>query len=279
MNRDQLYLYFLENLTEKVGEREAKSMTQIYFDDIPELQPHNTSNFLDANTLQRCRSDLAKLLDGYPLQYITGIADFYGYKFKVNPDVLIPRPESEELVHWIYSDFKKKGHVSILDIGTGSGCIAITLDLELKDASVDGVDISIEALDLAKINRDNLGSVANLFLCDILSNEDTKRLESYDAIVSNPPYVIPSEISRQGKLHDPSIALFVHGDDPVLFYKVIIDLGIKLDVDYIYFEISEFRKMELEKLLDAYEIINFEFRKDMQGKWRMLKITLFSTTT
>jgi len=220
-------------------------------------------------------SALTKLKQHKPWQYITGQTEFYGLKFKVNPAILIPRPETEELVDWIISDLKNVSSPRILDIGTGSGVIAISLAANLPDASVTAIDISEAALQTAEVNA-GLHRVAVRFKqINILNQTDCE--EAYDIIVSNPPYVRENEkkmMQANVLQYEPETALFVPDKKPLLFYEKIISLAINNRTSVVYFEINEFLKLELENLLKNFEIANYEFKKDMFDKWRFVKLML-----
>ena len=220
-------------------------------------------------------SALSELKQHKPWQYITGQTAFYGLKFKVNPATLIPRPETEELVDWIINDYKDVPSLRILDVGTGSGAIAISLAANLPDASVTAIDISEVALQTAQANA-RLHQVAVKFKqINVLNQINCE--EVYDIIVSNPPYVRDSEKSlMQNNVlqYEPSTALFVSDDNPLLFYEKIVRLALQNRSSYVYFEINEFLKSELENLLKDFEIATYEFKKDMFDKWRFLKLLL-----
>ena len=220
-------------------------------------------------------SALTKLKQHKPWQYITGQTEFYGLKFKVNPAILIPRPETEELVDWIISDLKNVSSLRILDIGTGSGVIAISLAANLPDASVTAIDISEAALQTAEVNA-GLHRVAVRFKqINILNQTDCE--EAYDIIVSNPPYVRENEkkmMQANVLQYEPETALFVPDHNPLIFYEKIISLAINNRTSVVYFEINEFLKLELENLLKNFEIANYEFKKDMFDKWRFVKLML-----
>ena len=214
-----------------------------------------------------------RILNGEPVQYITGGAEFYGHTHIVNSCVLIPRPETEELVHWIISDQKSFDGHKYLDIGTGSGCIINSLALNLKGVFY-GVDVSKKALDVAKLNSEVLESEVEFNLKDILNLKENDL--NYDVIVSNPPYIPIKDISEMNRNvldYEPEIALFVSNDDPLIFYKAIIRYGLKnLNKEgVLYFEIHESYKRELKVIVEDLDC-SFEFRNDMQGKARMLKI-------
>lgn len=224
---------------------------------------------------------LDRLVFGEPVQYIAGHAWFFGYKFKVNQSVLIPRPETEELVDWILKDFKTgdKSHLRILDIGTGSGCIALTLKKELGDqCTVVGIDISKKALEVATENALGLDVQMEWIEIDFLTS-DGEISEPFNIIVSNPPYVGKNYISQQMVdllTYEPEEALYPNHDDIDIFYRKISEWGGKLLVPngVCYLEINEFRRESIETLFRANIWKNIEIKEDLQGLPRMLKATL-----
>ena len=215
-----------------------------------------------------------------PVQYILGETEFFGYPFLVNKQVLIPRPETEELVSWIIEDVDKK-ETTILDIGTGSGCIAISLAKKLNNAVVSAIDISNKAIEVAKknalINNVNL----EFSRVDVLNFEDKLVLQDkwkskFDIIVSNPPYVRMQEkklMQLNVVDHEPDIALFVEDDDPLLFYRKISQLSKQYlrQNGTLYLEINEYLGLEMEKMLNKAGFKNVVLKKDMFGKNRMIK--------
>ena len=219
-----------------------------------------------------------------PIQYITGETEFFGLIFKVNEHTLIPRPETEELVDWVISqqnsnlNFDKE--ISILDIGTGSGCIAISLAKNLINSKVHALDISEGALKMARKNALENNVSVDFFQKDILdatsfSNSDESE-KQYDIIVSNPPYIreLEKELMKANVLnYEPATALFVQNEDALLFYREISKFSKKhLKNDGIlYFEINENFKGELVELLRAEGFRKVEVRQDIYGKDRMLK--------
>ena len=218
-----------------------------------------------------------RLIQNEPIQYIIGSTEFFGLNFNVDKNVLIPRPETEELVKWILKDLEKNEQekmVSILDIGTGSGCIAIALAKKLLLANVDALDNSEEALKMAKINANKNAVEVNFFKEDIL--EISSFQKSYDIIVSNPPYVTLADkenMSANVVDHEPDQALFVPESDPLIYYKQIMQLGgsnLKAKGS-IYFEINEYLSNDLMKLEETQFFSNIELRKDLFGKDRMIK--------
>ncbi len=212
-----------------------------------------------------------------PLQYILGVAYFMDLVIKVNENVLIPRPETEELVEWILSEYQIFPDVSlkILDIGTGSGCIAIALAKKLPNAKVYALDVSEQALEIARENA-KLNEVDIAFIeQDILDSQLELKLE-FDIIVSNPPYVREMEkeqIQNNVKKYEPHLALFVQDEDPLLFYKAITEFGTThlSKQGSLYFEINQYLGKPTQALLEAHNFLEIELRKDMYGNDRILK--------
>lgn len=214
-----------------------------------------------------------------PVQYILGETEFYGLNFKVNDNVLIPRPETEELVDWIIKDNAANPAISILDIGTGSGCIAISLAKNLKNSSVAAIDVSEGALRLARENA-ALNEVEVQFLKkDILNTDRLSDFGKYKVIVSNPPYVLESEKAQMQPnvlQYEPEIALFVQDNDPLLFYRSILNFSKSClsDNGQVYFEINEGKGDELVSLCKETGFSKCELRKDLRGKYRMLRCSI-----
>ena len=219
---------------------------------------------------------LKRLLLHEPVQYVLNEAWFCGLKFYVNKNVLIPRPETEELVEWIISDCKFPiDKLSILDIGSGSGCIPIALKRRLSKATVWSCDVSNKALEVAKRNAATLGVDVNFIELDFLNTEQRDTLPSFDIIVSNPPY-IPLTDKKEMPLnvlnHEPGTALFVPDNDALVFYKAISGFGKKHLNKHgiIYTEINE---SLAEETASIFQVNGYrtELKKDMQGKERMTK--------
>lgn len=226
--------------------------------------------------------DAAKALKtGKPIQYILGVADFYNLKFKVTPATLIPRPETEELVDMILKQSPithNSSLITILDIGTGSGCIPITLKKNLPQAKVSAIDISEEALEVANYNAKKNGVEIEFIKLDILSQESSSLIShNLSLIISNPPYVLKSEaaqMTEQVLQHEPHLALFVEDNDPIIFYKRIIDFCKEhlLAQGYLYFELNPLYAIEVKNYADDSKLFNFaELITDMSGKQRFLK--------
>ena len=216
---------------------------------------------------------LARLKSYEPLQYIIGETWFCGYRFKVTPAVLIPRPETAELIDWIVTDNKRDG-AHILDIGTGSGCIPVSLALMMDSPVVSAWDISEEALSVASENaRINKADVA-FSRVDVLGT-DIPNIK-VDILVSNPPYITESEkkdMERNVLEWEPNLALFVPDDDPLRFYRRIAELGLDIlnDGGLIYFEINRAYGSETIEMLASMGYKNIELRKDLSGNDRMIK--------
>ncbi len=210
-----------------------------------------------------------------PIQYIQGYSDFCGLRFKVTPATLIPRPETSELVEWIASDYSGK-IVNILDIGTGSGCIAISLAHKLPESNVTAWDISTAALAVAAENSCNNGTEVTFERVDILSYEP--KSAQFDIIVSNPPYIKENEKSA---MHsnvldwEPHTALFVPDSDPLLFYRTIAEKGLQMLAPNgtLYFEINRAHGAETMKMLANFGYTDIELRKDFADNDRMIKAT------
>lgn len=222
---------------------------------------------------------LPRLIDHEPLQYVLQEAWFGGMKFYVDQNVLIPRPETEELADWIISDCKFPiRQLTLLDIGCGSGCISIFLKRKLRKADVWACDVSEAALNIAKQNADALGADIHFLQVNFLKESERNKLAAFDIIVSNPPYVPENDkLQMQPNVlrYEPPIALFVPDDDALIFYKAIADFGRqKLNPNgAIYAEIHE----ELgTSVLELFRSKNYKatLKKDMQGKDRMIKAVL-----
>lgn len=217
---------------------------------------------------------LAALAQEKPIQYIFGRAHFYGYVFNVNENTLIPRPETEELVEWIIKSVDASKPIRILDIGTGSGCIGITLAKELPLATVTLMDVSTKALEMAQQNAIANNAVVKTILQDVLVVDQLK--EQYDIIVSNPPYVRhleKVEIKKNVLAYEPHLALFVADDDALLFYRKIAQLAnVNLQVGgMLFYEINQYLGQETVALFESCSFEQIELRKDMMQNDRMIK--------
>lgn len=214
-----------------------------------------------------------RLMEGEPVQYVLGRAEFSGRWFNVRPGVLIPRPETEELCAWITADSKASGNPKVLDIGTGSGCIAITLQLDMPESKVTAWDISADALDAARENAQQLGANVNFVKQDALN---AKPEGEWDVIVSNPPYICEKEkkdMAVNVLEHEPHTALFVPDADPLLFYRAITRLAVQTlsKSGRLYFEINPIYADDTCRMMRAEGMTTVELRSDMFGKQRMAK--------
>ena len=214
---------------------------------------------------------MIRLLNEEPIQYILNTTSFYGLDFICTPSALIPRPETEELVDWILKSEKNK--ISILDIGTGTGCIPISLAKNNTDYTVSAIDISDAALELAKDNTQKNEVDISFISADIFSYISEKK---YDLIVSNPPYVRNLEkIKIQNNVlnFEPPLALFVDDDDPLVFYRAILEFAKSnlSEKGSVYFEINENLFNEMESLLASYRFSEIELKKDVFGKYRFIR--------
>ena len=293
-------------LTPLYGTGETRSIIRYVFEDFFNVKAHNPSqeeifkNFLlqDYFTLKK------RLLAGEPVQYVVGFAWFYGLKLKVNNSVLIPRPETEELVEWILQSMDKGQwimdngqkamdnttthnsklitHNSILDIGTGSGCIPVTLKVKNPNLEITAVDISESALITASRNAYRHNALIDFKRIDILNEKDWVQLSDFQVIVSNPPYIPHFEktVMHDNVLkHEPHLALFVENENPLIFYEKIADFAQKhlnTEGGYLFFECNEFNASEVVNMLKLKHFKDIELQKDMSGKDRMVRATIIS---
>lgn len=237
------------------------------------LQPSLEFNTPDLDFFQKALLDLKKQI---PIQYIIGKTEFYGLTFNVNNNVLIPRPETEELVNWILKDHQKSASIKILDIGTGSGCIAISLAKNLPNTEVFALDISSEVIKTAKSNAKINNVVVNFIEADVLTL--SKLTDKFDIIVSNPPYVreLEKEQMQANVLaNEPHLALFVKNDNPLLFYDKIANLAKShlTQKGSLYFEINQYLGEKTIDLLKLNGFKNIELKKDIFEVDRMIKAT------
>ncbi len=230
-----------------------------------QINNYKTTLFLDA---------LAQLKNEYPIQYIIGEVEFMDLTFEVNENVLIPRPETEELIKWVLTTEEDSEELSILDIGTGSGCIPIILAHSLAKSSITSFDISEKAIEVAKKNAIKNKVDIKLVVQNILSIDTLDA--SYDIIISNPPYVRESEKAQMKNnvlKYEPNIALFVSDDDPLLFYRHIAQLAIKSlkPSGVLYFEINQHLGLTLCTLLKDLGFKKIKLKKDIYGADRMIR--------
>ncbi|MDZ7877336.1 MAG: peptide chain release factor N(5)-glutamine methyltransferase [Saprospiraceae bacterium] len=269
------------SLTPQCGDREAASISRWLFDDYFGIKAHNPNDELMFTTFLRTDflSIKKRLLNGEPIQYITGFAWFYGLKFKVNPNVLIPRPETEELVEWVLQTVGKRHNVQILDIGTGSGCIPVTLKIKNPSLSVSAVDISEGALITASRNAYRQNADVTFQRLNILNMEDWGNLGNFNIIVSNPPYILTAEkalMERNVLAFEPELALFVEDDNALIFYENIAEFAKKHfytegGTAYLFFECNQYNALEVVQVLQKKGFADVQLRKDMSGNDRMIR--------
>jgi release factor glutamine methyltransferase len=231
---------------------------------------------LPEDTVLQINEILQGLKQFKPVQYMLGKTEFYGITLKVSSDALIPRPETEELVEWIVRDYQGRTGLRILDIGTGTGNIAITLSKNLPGAEVWATDVSPAALKLAKENARNNSCMVHFLFSDILHASSASLPGSFDILVSNPPYIPFSErISLPANVegYEPSLALFVEDDDPILFYRRIASFA-RMKVKQggaVYVEVHEKYGCEVMEMFKREGFPESELRNDINGKPRMVK--------
>lgn len=280
MTTTQFEAAFKNKLKSIYDDREANNITDWVFERVTGLkkwQRRNNQNTLSDTQRNQLEKYLEELLQSKPVQYILNEVWFYKRKYYVNEDVLIPRPETEELVEWIIQDLKatQKRELHIIDIGTGSGCIPVSLKLELPNALVDAIDVSGKALLVAQKNADILKAGINFFQINFLQNTEWHSLGKYDVIVSNPPYIPFNEkkiLSKNVADFEPEIALFVKDKEPFIFYRQIADFAqLHLNADgKIYVEVHEEYPNDVKKIFENAGF-SVTVKKDIYGKERMVR--------
>lgn len=269
-----------QDLLARFADEEANALRSIIFDNVLRISQYRayTEPAMEVSKADYERVVLVvnRLLNDEPIQYILAETEFFGLPFRVDSRVLIPRPETEELVSWIVADHGNAEGLNVADIGTGSGCIAIALAGRLKRANVCAVDVSHDALDVARQNA-LLNKVNISWLClDILSNAPFPSGYAFDVMVSNPPYVRNSERAQMQPNvlnNEPGLALFVPDSDPMLFYTAIAKRARKMlkPNGSLYFEINEAFGTATRLMLQNFGFVDVEVRKDIFGKDRMVK--------
>ena len=269
---------FIKTLIDYYAETEIVSFFNLLSADILKMQridiAQNLYAVISGKKQEKFQNAVNKLKNYIPIQYIIGNTEFYNLTLKVNAATLIPRPETEELVAWIINDQNNKQNISILDVGTGSGCIAIALAKNLPEAKVFALDVSEKALKIARQNAVDNGVTIEFIEADIF-DVDLGNLQ-FDVIVSNPPYVRELEketMSPNVLNHEPHLALFVKDDDPLLFYRSIVEVANNTlkSKGFLYFEINEFLGNLTRQLVQKLNYCNIELKKDLFMKERMIK--------
>jgi release factor glutamine methyltransferase len=277
MTIEQAYNDCKTKLAKVYDEREADNIADWIFENVTNLkrwERRNNGNEISKNHFDKLNEYLKELLKHKPVQYVLNEAWFYKRKFFVDENVLIPRPETEELVEWIIEDVRDKENFEIIDIGTGSGCIPVSLKKELQNVNVTAVDVSEKALFVAKKNAKELIAEINFKRIDFLNAEEWSALSKYDIIVSNPPYIPIAEkqiLAKNVADFEPGIALFVDDNDPYIFYKKIADFAkfhLK-EKGKIYVEVHEEYAKHVKDIFEKAGFIS-KIKKDIYGKERMV---------
>jgi release factor glutamine methyltransferase len=281
MTLKELKTYFVNSLLDFYPETEISSFFYLLTEDIIGMTRIETSIKSDTKISelveQSYQDAIDKLKTFEPIQYIIGETECFNLPFKVNPSVLIPRPETEELIDWIISKNRpQKTEFKILDIGTGSGCIAIALSKNLSNSHVIGLDVSKDALSVAKENARCNEVDVEFIHADILTKNLRMDNFKFDIIVSNPPYVRSLEKAKMQPNvleYEPHIALFVENDDALLFYRKITQFAKKTlkFKGQLFFEINEYLGKNMIQLLKDEGFVEIELKQDMYGKDRMIK--------
>ena len=275
MTTKDLHEHYLRTLAPRMGAGEARSIARLILEDVFGSRPGQRPRELEAEEQQLAWTIENRVLAGEPVQYVTGIADFYGLQLQVNPAVLIPRPETEELVEMILRDHQGLQR-KVIDLGTGSGCIALALRQHRPGWDIAGWDSSTEALAVAKENGQRLELEVKWGQAD-MRLLDAEISEAVDIIVSNPPYIPPSEQDRMGAgtiAFEPDLALYAPEEDPLLFYRHILDWGKQVlsEEGQVYLECNEFNSDEVMALAGEKGYSEADRFRDLQGKWRMLRL-------
>jgi release factor glutamine methyltransferase len=284
MTVQQSYKQLLFQLYEMYNDREAASIADLVIENITGFRKVdrviNKQFPLREHQLQLLNDYTIELLTHKPVQYVLHEAWFAGMKLYVDENVLIPRPETEELVEWVVKTVasRKSKVVSLLDMGTGSGCIPIAVKRKLPSIEIHALDISEGALSIAKKNATTHQTAIHFHLLNVLDKTLWTQLPSFDIIVSNPPYVRQSEASSMQENvlnYEPHVALFVSDEDALKFYKAIAEFGLShLNKDgQLFFEINETLGKQVCELLSQYNYSNIELKKDLQKKERMVMAT------
>lgn len=272
------YQEIWQRLSDSYDEREAKAVARYLLDVGYGLTMTDIiGGAVERIDESRLNEQLRRLQAGEPVQYVLGRTFFCGHEFRVRPGVLIPRPETEELVGVACDGVARYGEINILDIGTGSGCIAISLALAIPDAQVEAWDVSDEALAIARENASHLGAKVTFKKNDILKGNGApsfwRGLGEATLIISNPPYICEKErkdMEQRVLDHEPSLALFVPDDDPLLFYRSIAEYATRAltPKGLLLFEINPLYKDAMEEMLLSLHFHDIVFHKDQFGKIR-----------
>jgi release factor glutamine methyltransferase len=277
-----IYQNFTEKLQTIQSIGEANAIARIVFEDTFKIYDFASEQNFPAGNQKLLDEITTRILQNEPVQYVLGEADFYGYKFKVNEYVLIPRQDTEELVFYVKNTIKsfvKKDVISLLDIGTGSGCIPITLKKIFPKMDIHALDVSENALKVAQENAEILNTDIAFYQKDILEPKGWGSLLNFDIIVSNPPYIPHREahlMPENVKQFEPHLALFIDDDNPLIFYEAIADFAkIKLNKGgFLFFETNEFNAIDVLNMLRNKTFTSVVLEQDMGGKDRMIRAQL-----
>ena len=275
MTTKEAYHKIAESIFHIYGPGESVSISAIVMEDafgVKRFQLNEEKHLGEAETI-KLKTIISRLLAHEPVQYILGETQFFGLRFLVDPSVLIPRQETEELVAWVIE--KMDGRHRVLDIGTGSGCIPVALKKRLPKLEMHALDVSREALETAKKNAQLNATEIHFHLIDILDENNWDKLPEFDTIISNPPYITEKEkylLPPHVLDHEPHLALFSTDGDAQQFIKKITAFAkYKLrDGGYLFFETNEFYAPESKRILEQAGFSKTELRKDLNGKDRML---------
>lgn len=288
MTIDEQYKQFVAQLKTLYDERESANIADWVFESVANIK--RSDRIIDKqkqfgdSTLQQLNAALQQLLAHEPVQYVLGEVWFYKMKLWVNEQVLIPRPETEELVEWAVNEIRNKkleirneeeNEFTILDVGTGSGCIAIALKKELGDTTIFAIDVSEDAIKVAKQNAQDQNEAVKLLQLDFLKENDWSTLPSFDIIISNPPYIPENEKSKLDRNvvdHEPHLALFVSDNDPFIFYKKIAAFAEEhlKEKGKIFVEVHEDFAKEVQQIFREKNLTT-EIKKDIYRRERMIK--------
>ncbi len=278
MTYKQAFTYFQQELKNSYPETEIEAFMQIICKHLFGFSRFDCMLRDTESLTEKSESQIYNIIQELkrfkPLQYILGETEFYGLRFFVDSAVLIPRPETEELVEWIISDCKGKDNLSIIDIGTGSGCIPIALARNLPGSDISAIDISEKALNVARKNAIENNVNVRFLQTDILKGSLSKEF-SFDVIVSNPPYVTAEQKANMSSNvldYEPHIALFAPEQNPFVFYEAIAEIAQShlKPQGALYFEINEALPYETAESINKYGF-NTELKQDINGKYRMIK--------
>ncbi|MEL7161674.1 MAG: peptide chain release factor N(5)-glutamine methyltransferase, partial [Bacteroidota bacterium] len=275
MRTDELTQHLIDELAPQHGTGEAASIARLVLEDLFGWRRGHRPRLLGADEELMAWTTVNRLKAGEPVQYVTGIADFYGLQLKVTPDVLIPRFETEELVEWLLVENAPGEGLRVLDVGTGSGCIALALKHKRPEWSVTGLEVSDTALEVARGNGERLDLEVAWLAGDLLS-VGGDFAGPYDVVVANPPYISPSEkavMDASTIAHEPGLALFVPEEDPLVFYRRLVTLAPTLLAPggRLYVETNEFNNEEVNLLFAGAGLTQVDRRQDLRGKWRMVR--------